>query len=99
MTRRLSTREREKLYDAQEQLDLLSPGMIAVMDSGARVAIWPDEGGDPRAFTGQMLEADASYARASGANLSVFWDRSKVHHIERATEADQAMSLVDLGAL
>lgn len=74
----------------------IKPGMIAVMQSGARIAIWPCESDDPSCFTGQLLEEGASLARARVINTSILWLRDKVVRVERAKRSDQRQSLVGL---
>lgn len=74
----------------------LPPGMIAVMRSGCRIAIWPCESDDADCFTGQLLEAGANLARIAVHNTSVFWKRSGVERVEFALPDDQKLSLVGL---
>lgn len=78
-----------------EQIDL-PPGMVAIMRSGCRIAIWPCESDDPSCFTGQLLELGASYARACTHNLSCLWMRKGVERVEFAKPGDQQLSLVGL---
>lgn len=72
------------------------PGMIAVLRSKERIAIWPCEGDDARCFTGQLLRSGVSYAQAAGPNLSVLWLRSSVSGIEPPCAEDHELSLIDL---
>lgn len=71
-------------------------GKIAVTVDGNRIAVWPDEGDDPECFTGQLLEEGASLARARTANLSVFWRRDVIRYLDHPSDADRALSLVEL---
>lgn len=48
-------------------------GSIAIMQSGARIEVWPDESG-PGRFTGVLLP--------DRVDCSCMWDRSRIAHIE-----------------
>lgn len=67
-------------------------GRVAVMKSGNRVMVWPEEGHDARCFAGQLLEQGASPISA----VSAMWLRSAVIRCEAPTADDRASSLVDL---
>ena len=50
-------------------------GAVAVMDSGARIEVWPDEGCDPDCFAGSLLDPNK-------IDVSVFWDRAEIVSLE-----------------
>lgn len=65
---------------------------IAVMKSGWRIEIWPNESDDSRCFTGCRLDAESNWARQAVLDVSVFWLRSEIDHIEEPTEMDRMIS-------
>lgn len=64
-------------------------GMIAVMNSGARIEVWGDESDSADCFTGLLLDVRASYGKRVVFDLSCMWGRQHIDHIEEPTEADR----------
>lgn len=62
-------------------------GKIAVMGSGVRIEIWPNES-DADCFTGLLLDHQASYGKRVVMDLSCMWDRTKIERIEEPTTED-----------
>ncbi|MGV2099031.1 hypothetical protein [Rhizobium sp. 21-4511-3d] len=65
-------------------------GKIAVMHSGARIEVWPNES-DADCFTGLLLDAGASYGKRVVFDLSCMWGREHIDHIEEPTQTDIAV--------
>ena len=66
--------------------------MIAVMTTGARIHVWPNESETDGDFTGLMLR-DGTPARRVVFDLSCMWSRTMISHIERPTDADRSLML------
>lgn len=62
---------------------------VAVTLSGARIAVWPDESGDPGCFTGELLNGSGGIG-----DVSCMWDCAKVSRIEPLTANDRALSSI-----
>ncbi|GAA2817086.1 hypothetical protein EDC40_103673 [Aminobacter aminovorans] len=63
-------------------------GMIAVMDSGSRIEVWPDESESKDCFTGVMLLEGRTDDQRAVFDTSCMWGRCFIDHIEEPTEAD-----------
>lgn len=71
-------------------------GMVAVMDTGARIAVWPWEDNCADTFSGQMLLEGRTQAQISVHDVSCMWSRAKVSKFEKPTEKDKTLSLYEL---
>lgn len=71
-------------------------GQVAVMDSGLRIAVWPDESESPLCFTGQALLPERTDAQIAVHDVSCMWSRTYIHHVEMPTETDRSLSIYEL---
>jgi hypothetical protein len=60
---------------------------IAVMRSGARIEIWPNES-EAGCFTGLLLDQASSHSKRIAFDLSCLWDCTCIDHIEEPTPDD-----------
>lgn len=68
-------------------------GKIAVMSTGGRIEVWPNESGDG-CFTGLLLLKDRSYTETVCLDLSCMWDMRKISRVEEPTEADRQLCML-----
>lgn len=69
-------------------------GKIAVMGTGSRIEVWPDESESADCFTGMMLIANRSRAQIVVHDLSCMWDRAQIDHIEEPTGDDLRLGML-----
>lgn len=61
-----------------------TPGHIAVMDCGARVEVWEDEGCSEGCFCGQLLRSGPPHVN----DVSCMWDTARIAKLVSLHEAD-----------
>jgi hypothetical protein len=63
-------------------------GKTAVMGTGSRIEIWPNESESADCFTGLLLKDGRTEAQRVVFDLSVMWDRTQIERIEEPTPDD-----------
>ena len=64
-------------------------GKVAVMTGGTRIEVWANES-DPDCFTGLLL-SEGNFQKRAAMDLSCFWDRFQIDHVEEPTSEDMQL--------
>lgn len=69
-------------------------GKIAVMSSGSRIEVWPDESESADCFTGLLLQEGRTRTQIIVFDLSCMWGRTKIDHIEEPDADDLRLGML-----